>query len=78
MILQLNPFIPVYIPRFGCEGYAFLVHKQSQEDYTIFTVALTNGEVWDLSNREVRFTVNHTVDRHEINKDAKSQFIDKF
>lgn len=78
MMIQLNPMIPVFIPRFNCEGYAFLVMKESQEDYTLFTIALTNGEIWELSNREVRFCVNHTVDRHEINKEPKSQFLDTF
>lgn len=67
-MLQLNPILPVFVPRFNIEGFAFLVTRESQEHYTIFTVALDNGEIWDLSNREVRFCVNHTMDRSFINK----------
>jgi len=67
MMLQLDPMLPVYVPKFKMEGYAFLVTKESQEHYTIFTVAMDNGEVWDLSNREVRFCKNYSADRPIIN-----------
>lgn len=78
MMLQLDPMLPVFVPRFNMEGFAFLVDRHSQEHYTIFTIAMDNGEIWELSNREVRFCKNHTMDRHEINKDAQSVFLDKF
>lgn len=70
--------IPVYVPRFKMEGYAFLVDRHSQEHYTVFTVAMDNGEIWELSNREVRFCKNDTMDRHSINKGDSTlkQFFD--
>lgn len=67
-MLQLNPMIPVFVPRFNMEGFAFLVDRHSQEHYTIFTIAMDNGEIWELSNREIRFCKNDTMDRHKINK----------
>lgn len=60
--------IPVYIPRFKMEGFAFLATRDTQEHYLVLTIALDNGEIWELSNREVRFCKNDTVDRHLINK----------
>jgi len=63
MILQLNPMIPVYVPRFKLEGFAFLVRCLSQEHYTIFTVALDDGTIWELNNKEIRFCKNITMER---------------
>lgn len=77
MTIQLDPMIPVYVPRFKMEGYAFLATKESIEHYTIFTIAMDNGEIWDLSNREVRFCKNYTADRATINK-GDSIFKDAF
>lgn len=74
MMLQLNPMLPVYIPRFNMEGYAFLVTKESQEHYTMYSIALDNGEIWDLSNREVRFCINYSMDRSNINTTLGTQF----
>lgn len=76
-MIQLNPMLPVYVPRFQMEGYAFLVTRNSQEHYLIFTVAMDNGEIWELSNREVRFCKNFTVDRYNINKTLDTEFKDK-
>lgn len=67
-MIQLDPMIPVFVPRFNMEGFAFLVDRHSQEHYTVFTIAMDNGEIWELSNREVRFCKNDTMDRHKINK----------
>ena len=75
MLLQLNPKIPVYIPEFDAEGYAFLVNETHEEDYLYFTVALDNGEIWILDNRRVRFCVNRTKSRNKINKLNKSEYI---
>ena len=77
MLLQLEPMIPVYIPKFDTEGYAFLVETLTQEHYTLFTVSLDNGEIWILPNTEVRFCINYTQQRARINKGAKSEFIDR-
>lgn len=63
MILQLNPMIPVYSLRHNMEGYAFFVLDYSQEHNLLFTVALDNGEIWTLSNKEIRFCKNVSLDR---------------
>lgn len=77
-MIQLNPMVPVYIPRFDMEGYAFLATRNTQEHYLILSVILDNGEIWELSNREVRGCINHTMDRHKINKSSITEFKDKF
>jgi len=48
------------------EGYAFLVIDYSQEHDLLFTVALDNGEIWTLSNKELRFCKNVSMDRKDI------------
>lgn len=67
-MLQLSPMIPVYVPRFKMEGFAFLVHSESQEHYLLFTVALDNGEIWTLNNKEIRFVKNVTMERDNLIK----------
>lgn len=76
-MLQLNPMIPVYVPRFEMEGYAFLVINHTQEHYIIFAVAMDNGEIWELNNKEIRFCKNPTMDRYTINKQKDTEFRDK-
>lgn len=58
--------IPVYSLRHKMEGYAFLVIDYSQEHDLLFTVALDNGEIWTLSNKEIRFCKNISMDRKDI------------
>lgn len=67
-MLQLNPMIPVYSTRFKMEGYAFLVTWLSQEHNLEFTVALDNGEIWTLTNKELRFCKNITMERDKLIK----------
>ena len=50
------------------EGYAFLVIDYSQEHDLLFTVALDNGEIWTINNKELRFCKNISMDRKSINK----------
>ena len=66
MMIQLNPMIPVYVPRFDIEGYAFLATRYSQEHYILFTIALDNGEIWELNNKEVRFCKNISMEREKL------------
>lgn len=65
-MIQLNPMIPVYSLRHKMEGYAFLVIDYSQEHDLLFTVALDNGEIWTLTNKEIRFCKNISMDREKI------------
>lgn len=67
-MLQLDPMIPVYSLRHKMEGYAFLVIDYSQEHDLLFTIALDNGEIWTLSNKEIRFCKNISLDRDTITK----------
>lgn len=59
--------IPVYSLQHQIEGYAFLVIDYSQEHDLLFVVALDNGEIWTLSNKEIRFCKNISMDRKNIN-----------
>lgn len=63
MIVQLNPMIPIFRVSDNMEGYAFLVIDYSQEHNLLFTCAMDNGEIWTLSNQEIRFTKNISLDR---------------
>lgn len=75
MILQLNPMIPVYVPDYKMEGYAFLVINPSQEHHLQFTIAMDNGEIWTLESPKVRFCKNRSVDRINVNLEKQSAFI---
>jgi hypothetical protein len=68
-MLQLNPMIPVYSTLHKMEGYAFMVIDYSQEHNLLFVVALDNGEIWTIKNKDLRFCKNISLDRTEIIKD---------
>ena len=57
-MLQLNPMLPIIRVKDGLEGYAFLVIDYSQEHNLLFSCAMENGEIWTLSNQDIRFTKN--------------------
>jgi hypothetical protein len=63
MILQLNPMIPILRISDNMEGYAFLVIDYSQEHDILFTCAMDNGEIWTLSNLEIRMQNNISLNR---------------
>jgi hypothetical protein len=63
MILQLNPMIPILRVSDNMEGYAFLIIDYSQEHNLLFTCAMDNGEIWTLSNLEIRMPKNISLDR---------------
>jgi hypothetical protein len=67
MILQLNPMIPIIRVSDKMEGYAFLVIDYSQEHNLLFTCAMDDGEIWTLTNKEIRFCKNISLERHNIN-----------
>ena len=46
------------------EGYAFLVIDYSQEHNLLFTCAMDDGEIWTLSNKEIRFQTNISLERY--------------
>ena len=78
MILQLNPSIPVYIPKFEAEGYAFALESSSIQNYLIFHIFMDkSGEVWSLPQTDVRACINYSAGRSSINKESKSVYIDK-
>ena len=58
--------IPIIRIKDGVEGYAFLVIDYSQEHNLLFTCAMNDGEIWTLSNQEIRFCTNISLDRHKI------------
>jgi hypothetical protein len=63
MIIQLNPMIPIFRVSDEMEGYAFLVIDYSQEHNLLFTCAMANGEIWTLSNKDIKFCKNISLDR---------------
>jgi hypothetical protein len=67
MLLQLNPMIPITRNSDQMKGFAFLVIDYSQEHNLMFTCAMDNGEIWTLSNQDIRFCNNVSMKR-EIKK----------
>jgi hypothetical protein len=63
MMLQLSPTIPIVRDADGMNGYAFLVIDYSQEHDLLFTCAMDDGEIWTLSNRDIRIVNNVTLNR---------------
>ena len=68
MIVQLNPMLPIFRVSNQMEGYAFLVIDYSQEHNLLFTCAMDNGEIWTLSNQEIRFSKNISLNRKIVNQ----------
>ena len=66
MMIQLNPMIPIVRVSDKMEGYAFLVIDYSQEHNLLFTCAMDDGEIWTLSNHDIRFCKNISLDRNEV------------
>jgi hypothetical protein len=64
MIIQLNPTIPIVRISDGMKGYAFLVIDYSQEHNLLFTCAMDDGEIWTLSNQEIRIQKNISLGRN--------------
>jgi hypothetical protein len=62
-MLQLNPTIPIIRVSDNMKGYAFLVIDYSQEHNLLFTCAMDNGEIWTLSNQEIRIQKNISLGR---------------
>lgn len=76
MILQLNPPLPLYSIPHQEECYAHLVLEYGIEDYVYFVVALEKtGEMWVLSNTQVRASKNFTAGRPIINKEQYSAYL---
>ena len=62
-MLQVNPFIPIYCVSYGMEGYAFVLIDYSQEHDLLFVCAMDTGEIWTLSNRDIRMQENISLGR---------------
>ena len=62
-MLQLNPTIPIVRLSDGMTGYAFAMIDYSQEHYVYFVCGLDNGEIWTLSNKDVRLQTNISLGR---------------
>jgi hypothetical protein len=63
-MLQLNPMIPIIRNSDNMKGYAFLVIDYSQEHDLLFTCAMDNGEVWTISNKDLRIPNNVSLGRN--------------
>lgn len=63
-MLQLNPSIPVIVTtKDNAEGLAFALIDYSIEHHVIWGIALNNGEVWWVPNKDIRFQSNWTAGR---------------
>ena len=62
-MLQLDPTIPVYRISDGMKGYAFVLIDYSQEHDLLFVCAMDDGEIWTLSNRDIRMQENISLGR---------------
>ena len=67
MMLQLNPMLPIVRVTDKMEGFAFMCIDYSQEHNLLFVCAMDDGEIWALSNQEIRFCKNISMDRKSIN-----------
>jgi hypothetical protein len=56
--------IPIIRINDGMNGYAFLIIDYSQEHNLLFTCAMDDGEIWTLSNKEIRFQKNISLERY--------------
>jgi hypothetical protein len=65
-MLQLNPMLPIMRVSDGMKGYAFLIIDYSQEHDLLFTCAMNNGEIWTLSNKDIRMQENISLGRDVI------------
>jgi hypothetical protein len=76
MILQIDPPFPVFSVPHQEEGYAHFLLEYGIESYFYFVVALEKtGELWILSNREVRATKNFNAERPSINTQPYSVYL---
>lgn len=62
-MLQLNPMLPIIRVLDGMKGYAFIVIDYSQEHDILYSCIMDNGEIWTLSNREIRAQENISLGR---------------
>ena len=62
-MLQLNPMLPIIRVADGMKGFAFLIIDYSQEHDLLFSCAMNNGEIWTLSNKEIRMQENVSLGR---------------
>ena len=62
-MIQLNPMLPIYRISDNLEGYAFLIIDYSQEHNLLFVCAMHNGEIWTLSNQDIRVSKNISLNR---------------
>jgi hypothetical protein len=61
--------IPIYRVTDGMQGYAFLVIDYSQEHNLLFACAMNDGEIWTLSNKDIRFCKNISLDRVNLHNE---------
>ena len=59
--------IPIVRVSDKMKGYAFLIIDYSQEHDLLFSCAMEDGQIWTLSNTEIRFDKNITMGRTKIN-----------
>jgi hypothetical protein len=55
--------LPIIRVSDSMKGYAFLVIDYSQEHDILYSCVMDNGEIWTLSNREIRAQENISLGR---------------
>jgi len=62
-MLQLNPAIPIIRVSDGMKGFAFVLIDYSQEHDLLFVCGMDDGEIWTLSNKDIRMQKNISLGR---------------
>ena len=62
-MLQLNPTIPIIRLSDNMKGFAFVLIDYSQEHDLLFVCAMDDGEIWTLSNKDIRMQQNISLGR---------------
>ena len=63
-MLQLNPTIPIVRISDSMKGFAFVLIDYSQEHDLLFVCAMDDGEIWTLSNKDIRIQQNISLGRN--------------
>ena len=73
MIIQLSPYLPVYVTSKKEEGYALFMADYSQEHTTLFLVALqSDGSMWWIPQTDLRMQWNCSLQRTPLSSSGVS------
>lgn len=62
-LLQLDPALPIFVPRLGQFGFVHVLRDDGIEHDTLFLCWLNDGTIWWLPQSQVRGCENATIGR---------------